>query len=79
MDVYPAPGFVIAMLTILPLLTEAVQIKWMVGVLVEESATPTLTTWTPERYPDPLLQILIAEIVPAIETVAVPPAETSGW
>ena len=67
------------MLTMLPLLTEAVPINWIVGILVEESATPTLTTWAPERYPDPLLPILIAEIVPATETIAVPPAETNGW
>ena len=76
---YPVPGFVIAILTTLPLLTEAVPINSMVGVSVEESATPTLTTWTPERYPEPLLPTLIAEIVPATETIAVPPAETKGW
>ena len=51
----------------------------MFGVPVEEVPTPTLTIWTPERYPDPLLPILIEEIVPAIETIAVPPADTSGW
>ena len=29
-------------------------------------------------YPEPVLPIVIAEIVPAAETVDVPPAETSG-
>ena len=44
-----------------------------------EVCTPTLTTvWIPILYPDPLLPILIFEIVPAIETVAVPPADTNG-
>ena len=43
MDVYPEPGLVIAILTTLPLLTEAVPINSMEGIPVEESATPTLT------------------------------------
>jgi hypothetical protein len=42
-DVYPVPGLVIAILTILPLLTVAVPINSIDGVPVEESATPTLT------------------------------------
>ena len=34
--------------------------------------------WVDALYPEPVLPIEIAEIVPAAETVAVPPAETSG-
>lgn len=78
--VYPTPGLVIAILTILPLLIAAVPIKVIFGLPTEEVATPTLTVvWIPDLYPDPLLPILIDEIVPAMETIAVPPAATSGW
>ena len=79
MDVYPVPGFVIAILTTWPPLTVAVPINCIFGVPVADVDTPTFTIWTPSRYPDPLFPILIAAIVPAIETVAVPPAETRGW
>ena len=52
----------------------------MLGVPVDKVATPTLTfVCIPDLYPEPLFPILIAEIVPAIETVTVAPAETSGW
>ena len=79
-EVYPIPGFVIAILTIFPLLTAAVPIYWMLGVPVDKVVTPTLTlVCIPDLYPEPLFPILIAEIVPAIETVTVAPAETSGW
>ena len=45
-----------------------------------EVCTATLTlVWIPARYPDPLLPILIEDIVPAIDTIAVPPAATRGW
>ena len=41
---------------------------------------PTLTTWPiPYLYPEPALLKVIARIVPAVETVAVPPAATNGW
>ena len=66
------------MLTIFPLLTEAVPINWIFGIPVDDVDTPTLTVWF-GRYPEPLLPILIDEIVPAIDTIAVPPADTSGW
>lgn len=80
LEVYPTPGLVIATLTIFPLLIVAVPINLMLGVPVLDVATPTLTyVWIPTLYPDPLLPILIEEMVPAIETIAVPPAETSGW
>ncbi|MEK9698692.1 MAG: hypothetical protein VW270_23160 [Candidatus Poseidoniales archaeon] len=42
-EVYPTPGFVTAMLTMFPLLMAAVPINAMLGVPVEETATPTLT------------------------------------
>jgi len=62
-----------------PPLTVAVPINSIFGVPVDDVDTPILTIWIPSLYPEPLFPILIAEIVPAIETVAVPPAETNGW
>ena len=39
----------------------------------------TLTVWPiPDLYPDPLYPIEIEDIVPAVETVAIPPAATKG-
>ena len=39
-----------------------------------------LTVWPiPDLYPVPLLPIEIVDTVPAVETVAVPPAATKGW
>ena len=34
---------------------------------------------SPTRYPDPLLPIETDVIVPADDTIAVPPAATKGW
>ena len=39
----------------------------------------TFTVWIPDLYPEPVLPILIEVIVPAILTIAVPPAATKGW
>ena len=33
----------------------------------------------PDLYPDPLLPILIAETIPVLPIIAVPPAATSDW
>ena len=40
-------------------------------------ATPTVCN--PDLYPDPVRPIAILVIVPALETIAVPPAATRGW
>ena len=40
---------------------------------------PTETVWMPDLYPEPLLPIETEVIVPANDTTAVPPADTSGW
>ena len=40
-------------------------------------ATPTVCN--PDLYPDPVRPIPIPLIVPALETIAVPPAATRGW
>ena len=79
-EVYPAPGFVIATLTMLPLLTAAVPINWMLGIPVLRVLTETLTVvWIPDLYPEPLFPIEIELIVPRPETTAVAPAATKGW
>ena len=76
---YPDPGFVILTPTILPLRTEAVPILVILTSPRDEVATETLTVvCMPLLYPDPLFPIAIAVIVPDVETIAVPPAETSG-
>ena len=78
-EVYPVPGLVIATLTICPPLIAAVPINSMLEIPVLNVATPTFTTvWIPTLYPEPLFPILIEEIVPRPDTVAVPPAATSG-
>ena len=39
----------------------------------------TFTVCIPDLYPDPLLPIATELIVPVADTIAVPPAATSGW
>ena len=68
------------MLTIFPPLIVAVPMFTLLDPVREVVATPTFTlVWIPTLYPEPLLPILIDWIVPAAETIAVPPAATKGW
>ena len=59
---------------------EAIPIGITVVPVVSGSCTPTERfVWIPDLYPEPLLPIDTAVIVPAEDTVAVPPAATKGW
>ena len=68
--------------------TDAVPIETTFGSDVESVLIATLTVTLstlvpvvciPVLYPEPLLPMAIEVIVPEAETIAVPPAATSGW